>query len=101
MIKFELRKSTNKLKKYDAFFSDDEGRHKKVSFGAIRPNGEPYEDFTMHGDEERKKNYLARHYRREDWNNFLSAGSLSRYLLWNKKSLEESIKDFKKRFDLQ
>jgi hypothetical protein len=100
MITFELRKSKNKLKKYDAFFSDDEGNYKKVSFGAIRPNGEPYEDLTMHGDEKRKQRYIKRHQKNEDFENFLTSGSLSRYLLWNKRTLAESIKDFKKRFNL-
>lgn len=101
MIKFDLYKSTKPNKKYDAIFSDSEGQLKKVSFGAVRPNGIPYEDFTTHGDVKRKNRYLARHQKNEDWNNFLTAGSLSRYLLWNKPSLEESIKDFKNRFDLQ
>lgn len=100
MINLKIKKSTNKNKKYDAIFTDDDGNYKKVSFGAVRPNGIPYEDFTTHGDEKRKQLYLARHRKNEDWNNFLTAGSLSRYLLWNKPTLKESIKNFKYLFQL-
>jgi|688.fasta_scaffold504994_2 hypothetical protein len=100
MIKFGIKKSTNKNKKYDALFSDDEGNQKKISFGAIRPNGIPYEDFTTHGDVERKNRYISRHKKNEDWTTPFNAGSLSRFLLWNKPSLKLSVQDFKKRFNL-
>ena len=66
---------------------------KKVHFGASG-----YEDYTTHGDEERKKSYLARHRKNENWNDPRTAGSLSRWILWNKRTLTESIKDYKKRF---
>ncbi len=36
----------------------------------------------------------------ENWDNFMSPGSLSRYLLWNKKTLSASIADYKKNFNL-
>ena len=57
-------------------------------------------DFTKHKDEERKKNYIQRHEVNEDWTNPYKAGTLSRYILWNKPSLEDSIKDYKKRFNV-
>jgi hypothetical protein len=34
-------------------------------------------------------------------NDYMSAGSLSRYILWNKKPLRESIADYKRRFNLE
>jgi hypothetical protein len=92
-----LRKSHNQLKKYDAVFEVN-GRQKVVSFGARKNTGESYSDFTKHGDESRKQRYLARHKAHENWNNPLSPGALSRWLLWNKKSLRESVSDFKRRF---
>lgn len=70
-------------------------KKKTVNFGAKK-----YSDFTIHKDVERKKRYLARHIKNENWNNPLSAGALSRYLLWNKPTLEASIKDYKKRFGI-
>lgn len=59
-----------------------------------------HENFTIHNDEKRKELYLKRHRKRENWDDYKSAGSLSRWILWNKKSLDGSIKDYKKRFGL-
>ena len=50
------------------------------------------------GDEERKQRYLDRHRARENWNDFMSAGSLSRWILWNRPTLRASISYYKKRF---
>jgi hypothetical protein len=58
-----------------------------------------YDDFTIHKDPIRKQLYLARH-RNENWNNPVSAGSLSRYILWNKPTMSASINDFKTKFNL-
>ena len=45
-----------------------------------------------------KKNYQLRH--KNDKLNKVSRGSLSYFLLWNKKTLKDSIKDFEKKFDV-
>ena len=50
----------------------------------------------MHHDDARKENYITRHQKNEHWNDPLTPGALSRYILWNKKTIEESIEDFKK-----
>lgn len=85
--------SDKKEKKYDAVFEKD-GRQKTISFGAVG-----YPDFTQPPHDEKKKElYLKRHSKREDWNNPLTAGSLSKHILWNKPSLKASIKDFKRKF---
>lgn len=83
-------KSKKPRKKYDAVFDDGD----VVSFGATG-----YSDFTQHHDESRKKAYMRRHKRQEDWSNPKTAGTLSRYILWNKPTLSESVKDFKQRFN--
>ena len=88
---FHIMKSSRKNKKYMAMFKDG----KVVHFGDTR-----YEDFTVHKDEEGKRLYLLRHKKNEDWNNPYSAGSLSRYVLWNKPTINDSVEDFKKRFNL-
>ena len=69
------------------------GRQKTVHFGA---NG--MSDFTIHKDPERKQRYIDRHSTHEDWANPVSAGALSRWILWNKTSLRASIADYKKKF---
>ena len=45
-----------------------------------------------------KDAYLRRHRARENWDNPLTAGALSRWLLWDKKTLSGSLKAFKKKF---
>jgi hypothetical protein len=78
-----IKKSSNPKKKYDAIFED-----KKISFGS-----KGYLDFTLTGNNEQKKRYIDRHKKNENWNKVESAGFLSRYILWNKPTLKESIKD--------
>ena len=60
--KVVIRKSTDPKKKLEAIFSLDNGRTKTVRFGAAGMS-----DFPTHKDEARKKRYLARHRRRENW----------------------------------
>jgi hypothetical protein len=71
---------------------------KMVKFGA-----EGYEDYTIHKDEERKERYIERHQRNEDWSKkgIDTAGFWSRWLLWNKPALKDSIKDIEKRFNVE
>lgn len=83
-----------------ATFQKDSEKPYKVKFGAIKPNGIPYSDFTIHKDEARKQRYLDRHKTNENWNKPDTPGALSRWILWNKPTLKESIDDFKTRFDL-
>ena len=66
-----------------------------VHFGATG-----YQDFTQHGDEERKAAYLLRHESKENWTlkGVESAGFWARCLLWNKPSLRASAADVRRRF---
>jgi len=56
--------------------------------------------FIDHGDEKKKDAYIARHKVNENFNDPLTAGALSRWVLWNKTTLQASIADFKKKFNL-
>jgi len=85
------------------FFIAKDGKHKLVAkfddgeivkFGAFG-----YDDFiTSGGDKKKKKNYLARHRKREDWTDPKTPGALSRWILWNKPNLHDSIRDYVRRF---
>ena len=80
--------------KFKIVFYDNNGyRVKTIRFGA---SGSP--DFTTHKDPSRKERYLARHNKRENWDNPLTAGALSRWILWNEESLIDSVNDYSKRF---
>jgi hypothetical protein len=91
----KIVKSPIKTKKYRAYFNDDS----HTDFGA-----KGYENYggvgkERHLNEKRKKSYIKRH-RKEDWTKPKKAGTLSRYVLWNKKSFRESVNDYKRKFKL-
>ena len=89
MTEIVISKSSNKNKKYDARI---DGR-KTISFGAAGMS-----DYTIHKDDERKQRYLDRHRKNENWADYNTAGLYAKNLLWNKKTLSESIKDTNTRF---
>ena len=91
-----IKKSNKKGKKLMAIFDLKSGRKKTIHFGASGMS-----DYTIHKDPKRKERYMKRHRKREDWNNPLTAGALSRWILWGEPTLDASIKDFKKRFNLK
>jgi hypothetical protein len=90
-----ILKSKDGIHKYTATFQLEDGSIKKVSFGAYG-----YDDFIITNDNKKKQAYLRRHRKREDWNNPLSAGALSRWILWNKPTFEASVSHFIKKFNL-
>ena len=95
-IKVIIKKSTKPEKKLMAIFTMDNGRTRTTHFGASG-----MDDYTKTRDKEQKQRYLKRHRRNENWNNPLSAGALSRWILWNKETRGASINDFKRRFNLK
>ena len=98
MVYVQLKKATTKGKKYTAVFYDN-SREKiaTTSFGAAG-----YEDYTTHGDEERKKRYIDRHKAgSENWADYKSAGSLAYHILWSKPSVAASYNDYLKKFKLK
>lgn len=90
-----VRRSTRPEKKYMATFSLDSGSKRVVHFGQKGST-----TFTEGASMAKKKAYLKRHRVRENWNKPMTAGALSRWILWNKRSLTEAIADFKRRFNL-
>ena len=93
----EIKKSTNPKKKFMAIFYDDNKKKvKTIHFGSAGMS-----DFTIHKDKERKERYLSRHKKRENWTIPMTAGSLSRWLLWDNPDLQKSINAYMKRFKLK
>jgi len=82
-------------KKYVAKFKTDKGRTKSVHFGATG-----YDDFIKSKSEVKKSAYIARHKVNENFQDPTTAGALSRWVLWNKPTLNASIQDYKQRFNL-
>ena len=91
-----LRRSHNKLKKWDAVFIKD-GKEKVVPFGQ-----KGYSDFTKHKNVTRKARYIHRHSGMgEHWSKPDTPGALSRWILWGPStSITKNIVFFKKKFNL-
>ena len=85
----EIIKSKKPNKKFDAVID----KTKTVSFGQ-----KGYSDFTIHKDEDRRDRYIKRHKTNENWNDPTTAGFYSRWVLWNKPTMKESITDLNKKF---
>lgn len=91
-----VKKSTNPEKKLMAIFTMKDDSELTRHFGAAGMT-----DYTQHKEEKRMKRYLNRHRKNENWNDPLTAGALSRWILWNKPDFKASFKDFCKRFNLK
>ena len=96
-----LEKSRDETHKYKATFLNlKTNRQKSVLFGSYGMN-----DYTIYyktkGKEEadkHKERYIKRHDKREDFEDPITAGSLSRYILWQEPTIEESLKFYLNRF---
>jgi hypothetical protein len=69
---------------------------KLIHFGSSQ-----HENYTIHKNNERKRLYILRHSKNENWNDIFSPGFWSRWLLWNKPTLRESIKDIERNFGVK
>lgn len=92
----DIIKSPRKSKKLTAVF-DIDGVIKKVHFGSKNS-----QTFLDHNDDLKKSYYIKRHMAlgTEDINNPITPASLSMFILWNKPTFEESVKDYIKRFNI-
>ena len=104
-----IKKSDKPTKKFMATFKKDDGKEKKVSFGA-----KGYRDFTLISNpsskfyikekdkrEQVRDNYQRRHLKdltTENNKKGIGAGALSYYLLWTTPKM--NITAYKKRFSL-
>lgn len=97
MIEATLSYSNNPNKKYKVIVKNINNNKKKtIHFGARN-----YEDYTIHKDDMRKKQYIKRYQNNEDWNDPFTAGFWSKHLLWNKKTLQDSINDIHDKFGIK
>jgi hypothetical protein len=97
MIEAVLTKSENPKKKYKVVIYDNiKDKKKTLHFGA-----KGYEDYTIHKDVERKNKYIDRHKSREDWQDPFTSGFWALHTLWNKPSLQGSLNDIKKNFNIK
>ncbi len=92
-----ITKSTRQGKKMMTVFYDEAKKKVKTThFGTVA-----YNDYTITGDLQTKMNYLQHHEKREEWADYMTDGSLSKHILWNKPTLMASIQDYIRRFKLK
>ena len=104
----EIKPSTRKGKKLMAVFKKDDGKTITTHFGSANMR-----DFTLINDKDSpyyiknsgareivRQAYLRRHAKRENWAAFLTAGSLSKHILWEKPTLKSAIANYKRKFKL-
>jgi hypothetical protein len=86
-----IKKSANPDKKMDAVI---DGK-RTISFGQKNAS-----DFTINRDPKMKEDYIKRHRRREDWekSGVATPGFYAKNVLWNKTTVQASIRDMNKRF---
>ena len=102
MVKLlRITESPKPDKKYRAVFQTDKGREKNVDFGA-KGMGDfiQYSKESKEEAEKRKSAYLARHKVNEDWSDPTKPGALSKFLLWNKPTLVESLRGYRAHFNV-
>jgi hypothetical protein len=91
-----MTKSTRRDKKYMVKFESG----KTIHFGAAGMS-----DYTIHKDSDRKDRYISRHSAggSENWtkSGIETAGFWSRWILWNKTTIADSINDLERRFNIK
>ena len=88
-----IYKSNRKAKKLKAVIDPRGDNKKSIHFGQAGAS-----DVTQHKSEDRKKLYIDRHKKNENWNDYKTAGFYAKHILWNKPTIQESIKDTNNKF---
>jgi len=108
MYKFiSIKKASDGKHKYEVeLLNEETGRKKTVKFGSegmgdftlfTKKKGSTLSNPSLGGltPEEHKERYITRHQKREDWtkSGTGTAGFWSKHILWNKPTVEASLKD--------
>ena len=96
MVKLlSIERTPNQNKAFVATFELQNKKKKIVRFGTSS-------NFLTNPDKTAsdKKNYIARHSVRERFDRPMTAGALSRWILWTSRDLEKNIREYKNRFNV-
>jgi hypothetical protein len=106
---WDLKEAKDKKHKYVIVFKNinkkdkNYGTFKKISFG-----GYGYNDYIIYNDttgeeeaDKYKRAYIKRHQKNEDWTDPFAKGTLSRFILWNKRNLIDSLIDYVGHFNIK
>lgn len=93
---FRIKISDVPTKKYAVTYRNPStGRENTINFGDRR-----YKDFTQTGDENKKRLYLTRH-RNDPDDDITTAGTWAKWLLWNRRNIDDSVADIEKHFGIE
>ena len=103
----EIKPSTRKDKKLMAVF-DVNGKKITTHFGSKGMRdytliNNPKSEFYIKSVKEREKvkdAYIRRHQKREDWMKPMTAGALSKWILWTEPNLNSAIRNYRRKFSL-
>tara|TARA_R110001592_G_scaffold91079_1_gene267027 strand:- start:472 stop:885 length:414 start_codon:yes stop_codon:yes gene_type:complete len=100
-----IKKSLKESKKLTALFEIKTSKgakkftEKKTSFGYNNPD-DKQNDYRLHKDIDRRNQYIIRHQKDLRTDDPTRAGYLSMFMLWNKPTLEASVKDYNRRLKI-
>jgi hypothetical protein len=97
----KIKRANDGIKKFIVFIRYTKNNRtytKRIKFGQYGAS-----DYTIHKNKERQQRYINRHKDKEDWTKtgITTAGFWSRWILWNLPSLNRSIENTRKRFNLK
>ena len=97
-MNFSIEPANDGRHKYVAIWANpaDKSVKRRVPFG-----GAGFADYTLFSPElreERRRLYIARHKKNQDWNNPYTAGALSRWILWEFPTISQAVAEYKKKF---
>ena len=97
-----IKPSTRRDKKFMAQFTDASGKHIKTTHfgGAGCMDFIKYSNLDPTHAKKKRLQYIKRHRVRESWRDPTAAGTLSRYILWEKPTLNASLKKYRVMFRL-
>ena len=98
-VEVQIKKSTKDDKKLMALFFEP---GEKTPFKTTHFGNKGSEDYTNHGNKQKRTAYLKRHEATENWNDYKSAGSLSKHINWGPTpNRDPNIKAYVKKFNLK
>jgi hypothetical protein len=91
-----LHTSDKPEKKYYVDLEGDTGRKKRVYFGSAGMTDYTKDNALTRDD--RRRRYLLRHRKMEDWSDPSTAGFWSRWILWEKPTIRAALASVLRRF---
>ena len=105
-----ITSANDDIHKYKAIFctcAGEETKCKDIQRKVTYFGAKNYKDYTMYSKIEtkevadaKKRAYIARHGATQEFTDPMAASTLSRFILWNLPTFQDSLKDFKKRFNV-